>query len=63
MTWKCHVGKFTNIIYDIILGRDLLTSLGLDVKFSDNVYEKCLVPMVDVSSYEFKSMTDKTVKP
>ena len=37
LMWKCHVDESTNSGYDMILGRDLLTSLGLYVKFSDNV--------------------------
>ena len=37
VTWKCHVAKSTNIRYDMILGRYLLTALGLDLKFSENV--------------------------
>ena len=50
-------------------GRDLLTALGTDLNFSENViigdegpYEGCSSPMVDVSNYNFKSITDKTVK-
>ena len=41
----------------MILGRDLLTALGLDLKFSENIfiggngpYEGCSVPMVDLSN-------------
>ena len=37
VTWKCHIDDSTNVIYDTILGRDLLTALGLDLKFSKNV--------------------------
>ena len=37
VTWKCYVDESTKSIYDMILGRDLLTTLGLDLKFSDNV--------------------------
>ena len=32
-----HVDESTNSIYDMILGRDLITPLGLDLKFYDNV--------------------------
>ena len=53
----------------MLLGRDLITVLGLDLKFSENVmiggegpYEWCSSPMVDVIIYDFKSITDKTVK-
>ena len=33
VTWKCHVSKSANSRYDMILGRDLLTALGFDLKF------------------------------
>ena len=35
LSWKCHVDNKTNITYDMNLGRDLLTALGLDIKFSE----------------------------
>ena len=70
VTWKFQVGEFTNSIYDMILGRYLLTTLVLDLKFNENVtiggegpYEGWSVPMDDVRSYDFTSTTDKTVKP
>ena len=70
MTWKFHIEKSTNVRYDMILGRDLLTALGLDIKFYDNVivggegpYEGCSSPIFYVSNYNFKSISDKTVKP
>ena len=56
--------KKTNSRYDMILGRDLLTSLGMDLRFSENTivdgegpYAGCLVPMVDLSNYYFESLT------
>ena len=55
---------------DIFLGRDLFTALVLDLKFSENIiigvegpYEGCLVTMVDLISYDFKSLTENIVKP
>ena len=61
VTWKCDVDKSTIGRYDMILGRDLLTALGLDLKFSENVihggygpYKGCSEPMVDVYNYTFK---------
>ena len=46
---KFHVDESTNGRYDMILGRDLLTALVMDLKFSDNViidgevqYKGCL---------------------
>ena len=54
----------------MILGRDLLTSLGLDLKFSENIiiggegsYEGCSELMVNLSNYYFKSLTENVVKP
>ena len=50
--------EYSNGRYEMILGRGLLTSLGMDLKFSDNLvigsnvqYEGCSAPMVDVSNY------------
>ena len=37
VTWKCHIDESTNGGYDMILGRDLLTALGMYLKFSDNI--------------------------
>ena len=60
----------TNGRYDMILGRELLTALGLYLKFYENfiigregLYEGCSAPMFDVINYGFTSITDKTVKP
>ena len=57
VTWKCHVDRSINGRYYMILGRDLLTALGLDLKISDNVilgregpYKGCSAPMLDVSN-------------
>ena len=68
--WKYYVNKYTNDRYDMILGRDLLNAMGMDLKFYDNVviggegpYKGCSSPMVDVSYYNFTYITDKTVKP
>ena len=54
----------------MILGRDLLTALVMGLNFSENIfiggegsYEGCSAPMVDVSNYDFTSLTYKIVKP
>ena len=66
---KYHVDNKTNSRYDMILGRDLLTTLGLDLKFSVNIiiggvgpYEGCTSPMVDLSNYDFKSLMENIGK-
>ena len=69
VTCECNVDESTNSRYDMILGRDLITALGLDFKFSDNIiivnegpYEGYSTPLVDVSNHNFTSITDKSVK-
>ena len=70
VTWKYQVDESTNGRYNMILGRELITALGLDLKFSGDViivhngiYEGCLSSMVGVSNCNLTSLTDKTVKP
>ena len=52
----------------MILGRYLLTALGLDLKFYKNViiggdgpYGGCSSPMVDINDYNFKYLIDEMV--
>ena len=54
----------------MILGRDLLTTLWLDIKFSENIilggdglFKGCSEPMVYFSTYDFKPLTENKVKP
>ena len=70
LMWKCHVDESTTGRYYIILGRDLLTALRLDLKFFLNVihgeegpFKRYSAPMVDVNNYNFNILTAKTVKP
>ena len=56
-------------MYDMILGRDLLTALGLYLKFSENIiiiddrqYKGCSARKVDLSNYYFKSLTEHISK-
>ena len=56
--------------YDIILGRDMLTALGLNLKFSDNVIETDDGPlkgftasMIDLCAYEFKYLNTGNITP
>ena len=69
MTWKYHIYESITGRYDMILGRDLLTALGPDLKFSENVirggegpHKGCLAPMFDVKTYDFNIVTAETVK-
>ena len=67
---KYHMDKQTNRKYDMILCRYLLTALGLDINFSENItigdggsHKRCSAHMANLSSYKFKPLTDKIVKP
>ena len=39
VTWKCHVDDSTAGSYDMILSRDLLTKLGIDINISMNTID------------------------
>ena len=39
MMWNFHVYDSSKSIYDMILGRDMLTDLVLNLEFSDNLIE------------------------
>ena len=69
VSWKFHLDNQNNSRYDMILVRDLIHALGLDIKFSENIIiggdvpnQGCSAPMVDLINYEVKSLTDKIVK-
>ena len=62
LTWGCHVDdNFAEGCNDRILGKDLITALGLSLKISEqfigvgNVpYIYCTAPMVDICTCEYK---------
>ena len=67
---NCHVDDSAKSRYDIILGRDLLTELGLNIKISYHVIESDDVPfkeytppMVDIGTYEFKDIEAGKITP
>ena len=67
VTWRCHVDESTKGRYDMILVRDILTELALNLKFSGHVIEaddgpfnRSTTPMVDLGTYIIKDLnTDK----
>ena len=70
MTWNCHVNDSAKGRYDMILGRDILKTLGLNLKLfyyvieSDYGYFKELTPhMVDLGMYEFKYLNIGNITP
>ena len=61
MTWDFHVDESSKGRYYMILGRDLLTEIGLNNKKSDHVIKAddvpfigATAPMVDLGTYLFK---------
>ena len=61
MTWKYHVDNSTESRYNMILGTDLLATLGLGLTFSEHfiiggtkTYEGFLTPIADINDYDIK---------
>ena len=70
MTWYCHVNDFAKGWYGMILGRDLLTALGLNLKLSEHVtksdygpFKGSSAPMLDLVTYEFKYLNTGKLHP
>ena len=61
LTWRCHVDYSAKGRYDMILGQNLLTELGLNLKRSKHVikadyghFDGSTTPMVDLGTYIFE---------
>ena len=70
LTWNCYVDDSAKGRYDMILGIDLLPSLGLNLKYSDIVIEAddvpfkgFMAPMVDLGTYKFKYLNTEGNTP
>ena len=70
MTWKCHVDDSGKGRYNIILGRDILTELVLNIKLSEHVIEAddrplkgSTAPMVNLGTYIFKYLNTGKITP
>ena len=70
MTWECHVYDSSKRIYDIILGINILTDLGLYSEFhkhiimgGDGPFEGCMVPMVELGMYDFNHLDIYAIVP
>ncbi len=60
ITWDFHITEKNNLGYDMIIGRDLMQELGMDLVFSENVvtWEGTKIPMRDfkrLKKYKLKS--------
>ena len=70
MMWRCNVDDSDKGSYNMILGLDLLTELGLNLKFSEHVIEAgdgpfngSTTPMVDLGTYIFKDLNTGEITP
>ena len=70
VTWNFHVDDSSKGRYNIILGRDLLTLLGLNLKFSEHAIEAdygplkgSSSPMVDLGMYELRNLNTGEITP
>ena len=70
VTWNCHLDESAKGRHDMILGRDILTELGLNLKFSEHVIEGYDVPfngsttpMVDMGMHIFKDLNTRGITP
>ena len=70
VTWECHVDDSDKGIYDIILGKYLLTESGLSIKFSEHIikaddghFKGSTTPMVDLGKYIFKDSNTEKITP
>ena len=70
VTWKCHVYEYTKGRYDMILGRDILTELGLNLKLyyhiikeNDGTLKGYTTRMVDLGTYGFKNLNTEKIIP
>ena len=66
VTWKCIVGDSTTGRYDMIIGRDILTKLGIDLKYSTNnidcgkgPHQGYTAPMENLNDYESEPIKRK----
>ena len=70
MTWNCHVDDSAKGRYDMILGRNLLTAFGMNLKLSEHVIKAddgtlkgSTAPMVDLVKYQFKDLNIEEITP
>ena len=68
MTGECHVDDPAKDRYNIILGRDIFTSFGLHLQFSqhaikggDRPSKGSTAPMIDLVTYEFKDLIQEVI--
>ena len=70
VTWNWHVDDSDKVRYDMILGRDSLTGLLINLKLSDRVIylddgplKGLTAPMLDLGMYELKILNTEKFTP
>ena len=70
VTWNCHLDDSAKGRYNMILGRDILKKLVLNLKWSEHVIEvddgtfnRSTIPMVDLGTYIFKDLNTGEITP
>ena len=68
--WNYHVDESARGRYDMILGRNIWTELGLNLKFSDHVVEadngtlkESTAPISDIGTYESTDLETEKITP
>ena len=68
--WTCHLDDSAKVRYDMILGWDLLTEVGLNIKISEHVIEaddgpfnRSITTMVDLGNYILKYLNTRKITP
>ena len=63
LTWNFHVDDSAKVRYYVVLGRDILPELVVNIKFSEHAIKEgdgplkgFMAPMVDLGMYEFKNL-------
>ena len=70
MMWECHVYDSSKVIYDMILGRYLLITPGLNLTLSEHYIEAgdgtlkwYTAPIIDLVTYDFKYLNIEIITP
>ena len=70
VTWNCHVDDYAMGRNEMILGRDLFTALGLNLKLYDQVIETyygplkgSTAPIVNLGTNELKDLNTEKITP
>lgn len=62
ITWKCYVDDSNNSLsqYDMIIGRDLITELGINFLFSEGTmsWDHAFTPMLDPATFQNEQQID-----